>query len=532
MSLFENLNSIYSIKNDIKSALENKGVDMTSYSFPDYPSVISDLSTGGNMSALSVSVNGTYYPEAGYDGFSEVSVNVFPSLGYDYIFSSNGFYAPEEYGYDGFAKIGVDVPQSVTGYTLDQVIEGDIQAERLISPVSVMTTVGCWSNVQYVSMNNLKEVPSNAFNGATFLSEVHLDNCSIVGMYAFGNCPSLTEINLPNVTQVINDAFNNCMNLQSVTLPRCESIGGTAFAACTSLTYFSAPNVKTIEAMAFQTDPIPEAYFPNCLTLGYGVFYWCSSLSRAYLPALLWMQPQCFNYCSSLTELTLCMKNYRIPVYDGTLDNTPLQSGVGTIYVADTMYDRFISAEGWSSYSSLVVSVSTSYSAMLSFSNGLLYGGTTFLEEAFNDVIGIDKNEIVEVSLPACELIEYGALGRMESVTSMNLPALKSMKGEAFVNDTNLTYVSLPVCEYLGDQAFQGCGSLTELTLPVCSFIGQWALYDNISKLTLGYSSVCYLGDGNDNYNRSVYVPASLVDAYKTNERWAFYSSLIFPISE
>jgi len=519
---------------------------------------------GGGGSAviegLSITSNGTYTAGAGVDGYSPVEVNVQPELqdktvveNGEYIadqgyyglgtvtvsvpspqfvteslsVSVNGTYAPGQ-GVDGYSQVVVDVPQSVTGFTLEQVIEGDVGSERLISPVSVMKTVGCWSNVQYVSMNNLKEVPSYAFNNA-ILSEVHLDNCSIVGLLAFGNCQSLTEINLPNVTLVANDAFNNCRNLQSVTLPRCESIGGTAFAGCSSLTYFSAPNVKTIEAMAFQTDPIPDAYFPNCITLGYGVFYFCWSLSRAYFPALMYMQPQCFYDCSSLTELTLCMENYRIPVYNGTLDNTPFQSGVGTIYVADTMYDRFISTEGWSSYSSLVVSVSTSYSTMLSFSNGLLYGGTKFIEQTFNEVIGIDRNEIVEVSLPACELLEYGALNNMGSVTSINLPACKSMKGEEFENDTNLTYISLPVCEYLGDNAFQGCNSLTELTLPVCSFIGNYALYDNISKLTLGYSSVCYLGYG-DEYNISVYVPASLVDAYKSAEYWSQYSSRIFPI--
>lgn len=496
-TLNENLNLILSYKSEIKSAIEAKGVDMTNVPLSGYASAIGSISTAFVTETLSVSVNGTYTPGQGVDGFSEVVV---------------------------------DVPQSVTGYTLDQVIEGDMQVERLISPVSVMTTVGCWKNVQYVSMNNLEVVPSYAFNDAIILSEVHLDNCSIVGMLAFANCQSITEINLSNVTLVINDAFNNCRNLQSVTLPRCESIGGTAFTGCSSLTYFSAPNVKTIEAMAFQTVPILDAYFPNCRTLGYGVFYFCFSLSRAYFPALMYMQPQCFYYCSSLTELTLCMENYRIPVYDGTLDNTPFQSGVGTIYVADTMYDRFISAEGWSSYSSLVVSVSTSYSAMLSFSNGLLYGGTKFIEEAFNEVIGIDKNEIVEVSLPACELLEYGALGRMESVTSINLPSCKSMKNEAFVNNPNLTYISLPVCEYLGDYAFQGCSSFTELTLPVCSYIGQWALY-SISKLTLGYSSVCYLGDG-DVQNMSVYVPASLVDAYKASPAWSRISSQIFPIPE
>ena len=44
--LTNNLNSILSIKADIKSAIEAKGVDMTGISFPDYASKIGEISGG------------------------------------------------------------------------------------------------------------------------------------------------------------------------------------------------------------------------------------------------------------------------------------------------------------------------------------------------------------------------------------------------------------------------------------------------------------------------------------------------------
>ena len=73
------------------------------------------------------------------------------------------------------------------------------------------------------------------------------------------------------------------------------------------------------------------------------------------------------------------------------------------------------------------------------------------------------------------------------------------------------------MCSYIGDAAFQNCYSL--------------------SIITIGYSGVCSLpyydafngtpiGDGTG----SIYVPASLVDAYKTAENWSMYSSQIFTI--
>ena len=45
--LIDNLNTIESVKTDIKSAIENKGVDMTGVSFPGYASKIGEISGGG-----------------------------------------------------------------------------------------------------------------------------------------------------------------------------------------------------------------------------------------------------------------------------------------------------------------------------------------------------------------------------------------------------------------------------------------------------------------------------------------------------
>ena len=75
-TLIENLYSIDAIKSDIKSAIEAKGVDMTSASFADYPSKIGDITTSFVTETLSVSVNGTYTPGQGVDGYSQVNVSV------------------------------------------------------------------------------------------------------------------------------------------------------------------------------------------------------------------------------------------------------------------------------------------------------------------------------------------------------------------------------------------------------------------------------------------------------------------------
>lgn len=52
--LITNLNNILDIKGNIKSAIENKGVDMTSVSFGSYADKIGEISGGGGFDQKSV----------------------------------------------------------------------------------------------------------------------------------------------------------------------------------------------------------------------------------------------------------------------------------------------------------------------------------------------------------------------------------------------------------------------------------------------------------------------------------------------
>ena len=116
-----------------------------------------------------------------------------------------------------------------------------------------------------------------------------------------------------------------------------------------------------------------------------------------------------------------------------------------------------------------------------------------------------------------------------------------SIGAGTFYDCYSLSQVSLPVCSYIGNNAFQDCYSLSQMDLPMCSYIGDGAFYDctSLSIITIGYSSICSL-DGFGAFidtpiasgTGSIYVPASLVDAYKSATNWSDYSSIIFPISE
>ena len=107
--------------------------------------------------------------------------------------------------------------------------------------------------------------------------------------------------------------------------------------------------------------------------------------------------------------------------------------------------------------------------------------------------------------------------------------------------------VYLPRCKVIGSYAFWGNGTehtyISSIILPVCNGISQ-AAFGSIT-ITLCNSSVCSLasetysphtwggiGAGFSKSACTIYVPSSLVSAYKSSPYWYSFSSRIFPIPE
>ena len=166
-----------------------------------------------------------------------------------------------------------------------------------------------------------------------------------------------------------------------------------------------------------------------------------------------------------------------------------------------------------------------------------------------------------QVRLPVCEYIDFGAFQSCTSLTQLNLPMCSYISEAAFQYCGSLSQVNLPVCskiEYggfsecrklvqvslpecgeIGYGVFKNCYSLSQISLPMCSKMGSYA-FENCSSLsiiTIGYSGVCSL-NGSMNFTNtqitsstgSIYVPASLVDSYKSANYWSYFSDRIFPI--
>ena len=501
-----NLNLILSYKSDIKSAIEAKGVDMTNVPLSGYASAIGQISGGGGggvIRSLTVTSNGTYTAEGGVDGYSPITV---------------------------------DVPQSVTGYTEKDITEG----------------------VQIANLSNSAiSVGAYAFYKNTDLETVNLPNCIEVSTEAFKECTHLTTVNLPVCTSIRTSAFYDCLALTTINMPLVEYIGSTAFSSCSALTSIYLPVCSSISAAAFALCySLTSVYLPVCDYISQNVFVSCSSLTSVDLPVCEYIGNNAFANCKSLNSLTLCTDVYwTISYYSRMLLNTPIMSGTGSIYVRSDTYNAWITSTGWSSLSDRFVSVETS-DTLLSFSEGTVYGTTNVLKSGFTDYIGVSNNDILsidlsmcrfirsstfascyslsQVSIPVCTSIGDNAFYDCTALTTINMPSVEYIGTSAFANCTALTTINMPSVEYIGTTAFANCTSLSYVNLPVCNKLGTNVFFmaDVSFSLILGYSGVVTTGANPIGNLTKVYVPASLVDLYKSAKNWSEFSSQIFPISE
>lgn len=194
-----------------------------------------------------------------------------------------------------------------------------------------------------------------------------------------------------------------------------------------------------------------------------------------------------------------------------------------------------------------------------------------------------DCDSLTSVSFPACKIIGNSAFYSCKSLTSVSFPACTSIGSSAFIRCYSLTTASFPVCTSIGVYAFYGCYSLTSINFPVCAYLGNYAFYDcnsltsinfpmctylgnyaftacfrltsvsfpactsigsnvfsgctSLSQIYLTNSSICTLANSNafsstaiGSTKGSIYVPTSLVTAYKSATNWTYFSKRIFGV--
>ena len=148
--------------------------------------------------------------------------------------------------------------------------------------------------------------------------------------------------------------------------------------------------------------------------------------------------------------------------------------------------------------------------------------------------------KIETASFPVCKIIGSYAFSNCSSLASVYFPECQDIRTGAFRKCSILSTMYFPLTSVIATGAFRDCYAITAINLPACSWIKEtaFAYCYNLSSLVLGSSRVCSLSASNAlistpfaGYTASyggpayIYVPASLIDAYKSATNWTYFSN-------
>lgn len=190
-------------------------------------------------------------------------------------------------------------------------------------------------SIENLSNNKTNLIRDYAFYQHQNLITANFSSAKTIGDYSFYKCPILTSVNAPSVTNIGAFAFKGCSNLTSANYLLATSVGQGSFDECSSLVSVNLPLVIAIEPLTFRK---------------------CENLTTVDFESVTNIGTQAF-YSSGITSLTLHSDTVV------TLENadafyfTPIEEGIGYIYVPSNLVNSYKNADGWSTYANQIMAI-------------------------------------------------------------------------------------------------------------------------------------------------------------------------------
>lgn len=157
-----------------------------------------------------------------------------------------------------------------------------------------------------------------------------------------------------------------------------------------------------------------------------------------------------------------------------------------------------------------------------------------------------NQNNLESVILPNCTLLRASAFYGCSKLSALSLPKLKEIQSNTFRNCTSLTefITGSSFDSRLDNSTFEGCSGLVKADFYHINNlgIGGYALAcANLAALIIRNTDfvpslhVRAFGAATTKMNTGegkIYVPGSMVDAYKAASNWSNYADQIFSVEE
>lgn len=337
------------------------------------------------------------------------------------------------------------------------------------------------SGVYYVkwtpsSLTGTFDMFGQTYSFQDYLGDFRWRGSSVVTSYAFQGAG--IKRMWTNVATINANAFENCKSLYRAELPECKILGSYAFQSCTSLTSMYLPKATTISSLALEN----TGFYLDLILEGSSVCTFYGNIFGSIDGHMIFVPPSLVS-----TYISRYPSYYHPSAAQGVFPSYPAFASLHYIKWTPDITGTGTFSLMWQS---------NTYTYKLS--------NYTY-ENYFYNTFGVN-----------------GVVGELNITSS------------AFKNKTSLTTIETDA-NIVGDSAFYGCTGLKTVTLTKCKTIGLYAFASctSMESLILGNSSICHLvGNSTALYsnNTKIYVPASLVNTYKSDPLWSYYKYRIFSI--
>lgn len=382
---------------------------------------------------------------------------------YTCVTSSNPYYVEGDYGYKMYydhAEVSLYVGTS-TDLVIPASVDGRpvtaIEEDFKVSSISIadITSVALPASVDTIG--------GSAFQGASKLESINLDNVQYIGNYAFYYATSLEEVNLSSATQIGGYAFIHCDALTTIgSLDSIVNIGYDAFYYAGALNddlIFPA-SVSTIGGGSFMYTDIKSVYIPDSAN---------ASIGNA-----------AFRDCSELTDVYIGNNVYRCDdfIYDPKLESLEVGDENDDYCAVDNVLYYKQSSNSWMGIRMAQNRPETTYvmpDQVTSLSGYFAYQNNNLETLTFNDRVTSTHDYSFEYNVKLTSITFGSAIERIDdsfagcsALTSITIPGtIDHVAQRAFADCTALeTVVIEEGVTRLDKQAFEGCTSLTVAVIP------------------------------------------------------------------
>lgn len=364
--------------------------------------------------------------------------------------------------------------------------------------------------------------------------------------------------------------------LDAITDTYCEMVGGYAFYKFPALHTAIFANARSIEQYAFAyCSKLKTIEFPLSKSVGYFSFYECTKLEEADFPFVTSVGRYAFNGCTALKTLILRSGTLATLSDVNALEDTPIESGKGYIYVPSALLESYKADTKWSTYTNQFRKLEDytvdgtvtgevdpnrcrvrfynddgTFLGYVMVPNGgtAVYPGDEPAKEPADDwafagwspaPVNVSTDMDCYAKFVFTALISRKLVSRTLSGDYEN-NSVTVIGNRAFATCATLTSVRFGAAEHIVEYAFTGCTNLARADFAAVTIIETDAFNScQLTCLILRSTQIVelkHIGAFRNGPIKSgkgyIYVPAALVDSYKAATNWSTYAAQIRAIED